>query len=171
MLSIEEIRNREYKPGPNPGPESFCTIIDSKGLWEGMFSLYSIRLFHDQPIYVVCDKETKDVIERLEIKDVYTKLAVDKKSNDKILHGIFKGGSDKFNKDWHFFHPIELIFRKPDVVDFAMSKHNNTLFVDGDIYYVKPTDVVYDSEVGLYPQCANYFLNSNDIWREKMEAK
>ena len=50
MIGIDEIRRREYKPGPNPGPESFCTIIDSKGLWEGMFSLYSIRLFHDQPI-------------------------------------------------------------------------------------------------------------------------
>jgi len=171
MISLEEIRRREYKPGSNPGPESFCTIIDSKGLWEGMFSLYSIRRFHDQPIYVVCDEETRSVIEHLGIKDVHTKLDVNKKSNDKILNGIFKGGSNKFNEDWHFFHPIELMFRKPDVVDYALSENSNTLFVDGDIYYVNPTHVVYDSEVGLYPQCANYFLGKDDIWREKMEAK
>jgi len=171
MLSINEIRSREYKPGNNPGPESFCTIIDAKGLWEGMFSIYSIRKFHEQPIYVICDKETEDVIKHLGFKNVYTKLSVNKESNKKILHGIFKGGADKYNEDWHFYHPIELMFRKPDVVDFALSENSNTLFVDGDIYYVKPTTVVYDSEVGLYPQCANYFLNSNDLWREQMEAK
>ena len=171
MLSLEEIRGLELKKGTPAGPESFCTIIDVNGLWEGIFSLYSIRLFHDQPIYVICDKETEQMIKSFGFKDVYCKSSVNEESNSKISKGIFNGGSKSYKKEWHYFHPIELMFRKPDAVDFALSENGNTLMVDGDIYYVKPIDVFIDTEVALYPQCANYFLKTNDEWREKMEAR
>lgn len=171
MLTIEEIRKLELSKGTPSGPDSFCTIIDVNGLWEGMFSIYSIRLFHEQPIYVICDKETESMIKHFGFKDVYCKPQVNNESNSKITKGLFNGGSNNYKKEWHYFHPIELMFRKPDAVDFALSDNNSTLMVDGDIYYVKPIDVKIDSEVALYPQCANYFLNTNDEWREKMEEK
>lgn len=168
VKSVEDIKKREFKAGSNPGPESFCTIIDSNALWEGLFCLYTIRRFHDQPIYVICDMEAEEHIKISGIENVHTRPSIDTNSNDDIK-GDFNGGFSSFNEKWDHFHPIAILFRKPDAMEFALEKNENTLFLDCDVYYMEPIKEKLDAEVGIYPTHVNF--GYDDEHRLRMEKK
>ena len=46
-----------------------------------------------------------------------------------------------------------LVFKKKDVIDYAMEFYENTLFIDGDIVILNKLDLVIDEQydVGLGP--------------------
>ena len=168
MISVEDIRRREFRVGKSPGPASFCTVIDSNALWEGLFCLYTIRKFHDQPIYVICDKEAEEHIKVSGIEGVRSRASIDSESNDDI-DSDFNGGFNSYNEKWDHYHPIAILFRKPDAMAFAMEENENALFLDCDVYYMEPFTVEIDSEVGLYPSHVNF--GYDDDHRLNMEKK
>lgn len=155
MIGLADIKRREFKAGGDPGPESFCTIIDSSSLWEGIFSIYTIRQFHSQPIYVICDKIAEEHINLSGIENVHTRATIDAASNSEITDGLFNGGFQGHNKNWVHYHPVSLLYRKPEAMDFALETNSSTLFSDCDVYYVEPIRVFLDAELGFYPIHSN----------------
>ena len=91
MINVEEIRKQEFKAGSNPGPTSFCTIIDSNALGEGLFCLHTIRTFHDQPIYVICDMADEDNSKISGRENVQHRLTIHADSNDDIKRDLTGG--------------------------------------------------------------------------------
>ena len=145
MMELGEIKKREFKPGGDPGPESFCTIVDSSSLWEGIFSIYTIRRFHEQPIYVICDKIAEEHINLAGLENVHTRATIDPESNSEITDGLFNGGfqdqtGNQIRHGCHLWHPISLMYRKPEAMDFALETNTSTLFSDCDVYYTSAGD-------------------------------
>ena len=169
MIELNEIKKREFKPGGDPGPESFCTIVDSSSLWEGIFSIYTIRKFHEQPIYVICDKIAEEHINLAGLENVHTRATIDPESNSEIADGLFNGGLEEFNSGWIHYHPISLMYRKPEAMDFALETNSSTLFSDCDVYYTEPIRVFLDADLGFYPFHSN--CGYSDKRRMEMDRK
>ena len=114
--------------------ESFCFVATENIKEEAELLLRSLRNFHDQPVYVICDKETRIHLVRQKLsKDVTFRTCAEQEHLDKINEKVFKNHSCIANN----IHNPSAIFKKMDVMDFALEHHSNTFFLDADINSVR----------------------------------
>ena len=105
--------------------ESFCFVATENIKEEAELLLRSLRNFHDQPVYVICDKETRMYLVRQKLsKNVTFRTCAEQEHLDKINEKVFKNHSCIANN----IHNPPAIFKKMDVMDFALKHHGNTFF-------------------------------------------
>ena len=109
---------------------SFCFMATENIAKEALLLVYSIRCFHREPIYVICDYETKDYIkERIECYNIFFECSADQDNLNKIA----SQHNDKFNEIGTQQHKLECIYHKMRAIEFALENESNTLFTDSDI--------------------------------------
>lgn len=128
--------------------ESFCFVLTANIKREGAMMLKSLRKFHDQPVYIICDNESKRFLVQEELKDdtVFCKLTT-KKELEEINKQIFEDHKCIAN-DIH--RPAEIL-RKMDVMNFALEHHKNTFFLDADIIVLENLQEYFQAKLILSP--------------------
>ncbi len=137
------------KSNPQKGKqiiESFCCVATKEVKKEFLGTISTLRLFHDQPVYVICDEETKQFAEN-QVSNVIFKVDINEDSRERINRRFFK---QRF-KDLQTFHKTECIFKKMDAISFAMNNHKNTMFIDSDLVFLDEIEINTDKEIVLSP--------------------
>ena len=127
--------------------ESFSLVISKEVMREGLVTLRTIRIFHDQPIYVIADQETKKFLEQQGISNLIIKMDISEASKQRIMRRFFK----KRFVHLQTFHREEYIFKKMDAMSFALKNHSNTFFLDADIILCEKLSIHSDREIILSP--------------------
>ena len=127
--------------------KSFCLVSTKEVKKECLVTLKTLRLFHDQPVYIICDNETENYLKQFNIANLYFKSILNEGYREKIKRRFFK---DRF-KDLNTFHKVECIFPKMDAMNFALKKEDNTLFIDADIIFLKQVKIESNKEIILAP--------------------
>ena len=162
---LEEVFHGYYQPksGPNffvenhitkEEPEkyhkiqSFCFVVTENIKREGAMMLKSLRKFHDQPVYIICDYPSKRFLVEEGLKDdtVFCELT-SKEELEKINEEIFKDHKCIAN---NIHRPAEIL-RKMDVMNFALKHLDNTFFLDADIIVLDSLQEYFSAKVVLSP--------------------
>jgi hypothetical protein len=141
---LEDRINLNYKPKkfwlenlpPKHEPQkyhkiqSFCFVVTDNLKDEAEVLLKTLRLFHDEPVYIICDKASKIFLNKMKaINNVEFKTSAEKEHLDDIQKKVFDGHSCIAND----IHNAPSILKKMEVMDFALKHHDNTFFLDTDI--------------------------------------
>lgn len=137
----------DHSPKEEKNIESFCLVISGEVKREGLLTLKTIRLLHEQPIYVIADQETKDFLLPSGIPDLHIKVDINEKSKKRIMKRFFK---ERF-KNLNTFHRQEYIFKKMDAMSLALKRHDNTFFLDADIVLCEKLRVNSNAGIVLSP--------------------
>ena len=142
------------KPIPKHEPpkyhkiQSFCFVVTGNLKEEAELLLRTLRLFHDEPVYVICDKESRVFLNRMKLTDnVKFKTTAEKEHLDAIQEKIFDGHSCVAND----IHHAPSILKKMEVMDFALKHHDNTFFLDTDIIVLDNLQEYFTAQVVLSP--------------------
>ena len=135
--------------------ESFCTVATDNCKVEASILIESLRRQHKEPIYVVCDLETRKFLEIEGFDDVYYKTIMPKEKLKQLKKNLF---SDLFSNDKQFHKP-ECIFHKMDSMDFAFEHHENTFFLDADVIVLGSLQEDFYKDIVLSP----HFYKLNKI--------
>ena len=128
--------------------ESFCFVVTENIKREAGMMLKSLRKFHDQPVYVICDYASKRFLVQEELKDdsVFCKT-ITKEDLAKTNKEIFENHKCIANK---VHRPAEILL-KMDVMNFALEHHSNTFFLDADIIVLENLQEYFQAKVALSP--------------------
>ena len=127
--------------------QSFCFVVTDNLKDEAEVLLKTLRLFHNEPVYVICDKASRVFLNRMKVTDnVKFKISAEKEHLDDIQKKVFDGHSCIANAVHHA--PSIL---KMEVMDFALKHHDNTFFLDTDIIVLDNLQEYFTAEVVLSP--------------------
>lgn len=120
---------------------SLCTIANHRAAKELAILVKSFRLFHpDIPIYVGADNATVSVAGELD------------------CHGVGIIG-DELDCEQNCPKWLTLMLKKTEIMDMALARNPDTLFVDADVIFLNPiTGIKIDIEVALSP----HYINARD---------
>lgn len=129
--------------------ESFCFVTTDNIKREAAMLLKSLRKFHDQPIYILCDNRSKRFLVKEGLKDdnVFFILNAEKENLDKIKKEIFTDHKCIANN----VHKPAEIFLKMEVMETVLRSHNNTFFLDSDIIVLDNLQEYFQAKVVLSP--------------------
>tara|TARA_R110000751_G_scaffold182218_1_gene289090 strand:+ start:181 stop:1803 length:1623 start_codon:yes stop_codon:yes gene_type:complete len=129
--------------------ESFCFVTTENIQREAAMLLKSLRKFHDQPVYIICDKLSKRFLTNQGLVDdnVIFKISAEKDELVGINKDIFHSHKCIANN----VHNPAAILKKMDVMDFALKHHNNTFFLDSDIIVLDDLQEYFQAKVVLSP--------------------
>jgi alpha-N-acetylglucosamine transferase len=128
--------------------ESFCFVATENVKEEAELLLSSLRLFHKQPVYLICDDATKKHLQQKKLtKNVNFKLGATKEKLDKIQKNNFDNHVCIANQ----IHHAPAILKKMDVMIWALKECNNTFFLDSDIIVLNSLQEYFTSSVVLSP--------------------
>lgn len=131
---------------PQKKIESFCFVTTFEIKIEASILLYTLRQHHDEPIYILTDQETKDYLDKFNFGGVNYLIG----AQDNDLSAAKKEIGDRF-KNIHTLHRPECILKKMDVMDWALSLHSNTFFLDSDIIVLQNLQENFSSNLCLSP--------------------
>ena len=128
--------------------ESFCFVVTANLKDEAEVLLRTLRLFHDEPVYIICDKETRIHLNKMQLCDnVKFKTSAEKEHLDAIQEKVFEGHSCVAND----IHHAPSIVKKMEAMDFALKLHDNTFFLDTDIIVLDNLQEYFTAEIVLSP--------------------
>tara|TARA_Y100001963_G_scaffold18302_1_gene22831 strand:- start:23821 stop:25662 length:1842 start_codon:yes stop_codon:yes gene_type:complete len=127
--------------------ESFCFVATKEVMEEADVLIFSLRLFHAQPIYVLCDAATRAHLSSKGYKDLFFYKQADKEKLDEIKNKYFQTLYSNINN----FHRPEVIMRKMDIMKKAMRNHKNTFFLDADMIVLDSLQENFSSELAFSP--------------------
>jgi len=158
--------------------KSFCFVATSPLVKEAVILIYSIRCFYNEPIYIVCDNKTKELLSQyFDCHNIF----FDCTANSEDLHAVREQNKDRFSQLSNGVHNLECIYKKMQAIDFAHSACSNTLFLDCDVVITNKIDEQLDKELIMSPHYwgswkkfgifnAGYIFCSSkkfsDFWRE-----
>ena len=149
------------KPTPKQEPskyhkiQSFCFVVTENLKDEAEVLLRTLRLFHNEPVYVICDKASRVFLNRIKVTDrVKFKTSAEKEHLDDIQKKVFEGHSCVAND----IHHAPSILKKMEVMDFALKHHDNTFFLDTDIIVLDNLQEYFTAEIVLSP---HYYPTKN----------
>ena len=126
--------------------QSFCFVATKEVKEEASILIKSLRGFHDEPIYVVCDKETEYFLSciNLDLDNVFFRIEMEQKTLDAI------------NKKYDFerkndYHRPECIIKKMDCMNYALENHDNVFFLDSDIIVLDSLQEKFNKDIFLSP--------------------
>ena len=106
--------------------KSFSTVCTAECWEELAICIFSLRKFHSQPIYVLCDIETKIALAKFDFPNVIY--------SDTIDDVVFEDCPKVIGT----FHNPGVIHKKMEALYDAILLFGNTLFIDCDIVAVAP---------------------------------
>ena len=116
-----------YTDKPRFSVGSFCSVTTRETMRECNIMLQSVRRFHAEPFFVVCDKDSESylqgAVENLTL--VRGDLCSAKKKTEEFY--------DKDGKKCNDFHRPDAIFQKMEAMDVAIENCRATFFLDADI--------------------------------------
>lgn len=119
--------------------ESFCMVATKECKKEASVALITLRAHHPwEPVHVVCDKETKQHLKRLNLDFIVFHDIITQKTRDAINARDDVKAHRKRNPT---YHDPGAILLKMEAIRRAMSQHRNTLFIDSDIVFSKTVRV------------------------------
>ena len=127
--------------------KSFCFVCTKELMKEGAIFIESVRLFYDQPIYIICDLETKSYFDSFDFKNLIFKLDAE----GEILKEIKSKHFETLYSEIKSPHRVECIFQKMAAMNFALSEQDNTFFLDSDIVLVNKIDENLNRSLILSP--------------------
>ena len=136
------------EPQKIPQIQSFCFVVTDNLKDEAEVLLKTLRLFHNEPVYIICDKASRVFLNRMKVTDnVKFKISAEKEHLDDIQKKVFEGHSCIAND----VHDAPSILKKMEVMDFALKHHDNTFFLDTDIIVLDNLQEYFTAEVVLSP--------------------
>lgn len=127
--------------------DSFCTVATKELKEEACILLMSLRQFHDQPVCVTCDEETKRFIQEKNFKGIEYNVSCNKEElrdiEDKFFNTRHKGLGE--------FHRVGPIFKKMESMNYCLKRYNNTFFLDADIIVLNSLQEKFTKPVCLSP--------------------
>ena len=129
--------------------ESFCFVTTENIKQEAALLLKSLRKFHKQPIYIICDEESKRYLSVLSLLDDKTFCKIEAKNSD--LNNLDKKYFNGHKCIANEVHNAPAIFKKMDVMDYALQHHDNTFFLDSDIIVLDSLQEYFQAKVVLSP--------------------
>jgi hypothetical protein len=105
------------------------SVVATQEVWrEAAILIFTLRSFHEQPIYILCDSETSERLSGFNFSEVHFDIDADPL--------ILKNTS--YNKDTvkNDYHRPDCIAKKMDCLERATLLFGNTLFLDADIVVV-----------------------------------
>ena len=128
--------------------KSFCCVATKEVKKELAVCIYSIRCFHSETIYVVCDRETKKYIKhKFDCANIFFDISADEHQ----LQHINKKYKKQFSGLDNGIHRLDCIYLKMRAIEIALQNEPNTLFVDSDIIFTKHLDIPMYEEVVMSP--------------------
>lgn len=126
---------------------SFSVVATKECMKELAVLLFSIRQIYSEPVYILCDSQTKSYIETFGWKNLRFNLSADPEGLAKATEKV-KG----INLE-NSFHSAAKIYLKMDCLEWAVIESGNSLFLDADIILSKPvhSDLSNDYDVILSP--------------------
>ena len=151
-------------------PASFSTICTSTCAFELTGLLLSLSIYHtNETIYIMSDTETKDIIDKITPKPKlniiwYIDLNEYNGMNRQIMESI---------KAWSQFQ-----MSKAKIIDYALKKESDTLFLDCDIVITNViNDIDTSKQLGISPQFIKKeildeygFYNGGVLWTKNKEV-
>lgn len=125
--------------------ESFAIVVTKEMCSECILLINSIRQYHDQPIYILVDEESKYILESCGVPNIHLSYGLSESGFTEAAAAVAE------IKKHNTFHKPDIIFKKMEIMDLAMKYHNSTLFLDADIIILKPLPECYDTEIVLSP--------------------
>ncbi len=104
--------------------KSFSFVCTAPCHREALLLVLSIRRHYACPIFILCDSITKGFLSRFQLGGLIYRGIKQDSSLDKVLSGV---------KTQNSFHNKAAIYRKMDVMDWAIRETGNTFFLDADI--------------------------------------
>jgi len=129
-------------------PRSFSMVATEEVKEEALITLRTLRQFHDETAFVVCDAVTAAYL-----RGAVTNLETNEDAGGANLDAA-KAITDDFitgEKKRNSFHRPDAILRKMDAVDWAVRETGNTFFVDADIVAVAPIFERFTAPLWLSP--------------------
>lgn len=139
--------------------KSFSFVCTAEVVREASILIKSLRMFHDQPIYITCDEESKTYLKEEEFGNLDFDLTANKEDLAKIKDEFFK---NKF-KELNTFHKAECIYKKMGCMERAIKKYENTLFLDADIIVIDSLQEDFTRDLALSP-------HYHPPWKSHMSA-
>lgn len=128
--------------------KSFCFVATGNIKEEASVLLKSLREFHQEPVYVICDKETRVYFAKEKINEnVFFRTSAEQEHLDTIQKKVFDEHSCIANK----IHNAPAILKKMEVMDFALENEENTFFLDSDIIVLDNLQEYFTSSIVLSP--------------------
>ena len=128
--------------------KSFCTVVTENLKEEGAILIESLRMHHEQPIYVTCDHLTKLFLQSRGFKNVFYNRTASKTQLKAINKKYFSGKRhDNINK----FHKPAPILKKMEAMSYALRQNINTFFLDCDIIVLNKLQEKFTKPVCLSP--------------------
>ena len=126
--------------------KSFCTVSTKETIHETDLMIKSLRQFHDQPIYIMCDLATEEFLKPKGYKDLFFKKDARLKQLNKIKKEL-----EQVVKKRNTFHRPEAILKKMHSMKWAMENNSNTFFLDSDIVVVGNLQDDFAHDIVLSP--------------------
>ena len=128
--------------------QSFCFVTTDNIKREAAMMIKSLRKFHTQPVYVICDQASRTFLTRERLHDnLFFKLTAEKEDLEKIQKKFFKNHECIAN---NIHRPAEIL-KKMEVMNFALESHDNTFFLDSDIIVLDNLQEYFQDKVALSP--------------------
>ena len=140
--------------------KSFCYTCTHELKTELAASIYSLRQFHKEPIFVLVDQETKDYLKKYDFSKLKIKVGANKEHLQEELDIL----GDTYD-DLNTFHRKDCIAKKMDVMDWALESNDNTFFLDSDIIVLSNLQENFTSDICLSP----HFHSDDDQGRNLNE--
>ena len=141
--------------------ECFCTIANSYVKQELGLMLFSLRQFHQQPIYILGDEEVAQAVGEWGFSDV----VVHQELNADQLEAVRKQYFDyKQSLRWSAVinNSLPCFLKKMDVLELCMRFHSNALYLDADTLVVNKLDHHITKDIILSP---HYWLSEQNQQR------
>ena len=141
LRDLERIDYKKYKSKPS----SFCSICTSNCAFELVGLLLSLSVFHpNEKMFILCDTKTKSIIDNMTPKpklNITWFIELDK----------YDGMNRQIMTEKGIWSDFQMA--KANVIEYALKKATDTLFLDSDIIL---TDIIDDidmsKELGVSPQ-------------------
>ena len=153
----------EDKEVKNHSIESFCSVANKSRKEEVLALALTLRAFHDQPLYLVCDEETKTFLGERGAKNVEYITSITEENTREIKEKHF---SKPVEDMWEnvaagkYFSP-ECIYKKMEAMEHALKKHENTFFLDSDILIIESLQDNFQNEIVLSPNYVDPKVSSH----------
>ena len=109
------------------------SVVATHEVWKELaIMIFTVRRFHDQPIYVLCDSGVKEKIEGFNFSEVVFDVDADPKH---LVETTYNEDTIRNN-----YHRPDCIAKKMDCLERATLLFGNTLFLDADIVVVDALD-------------------------------
>jgi hypothetical protein len=150
--------------------ESFSIVANRTLADELLVTIRSIRQYHQQPIYLVCDSYVKALVRAEQFENI---IAIDELNESHLAQIRSQYFNRPYQEIWKF-PPSQpnppILIKKMDVISHALQNHRNTLIIDADLIFLSPIRRCFTESLVLSPEINDYRVRLNESGAEYFAA-